>query len=255
MQRPCEEEETNSMPCTCTSCKEEHVTLDAVTWKECSDEARQTNEELKREIEDGTCKGCSEEAEQTKETKEELKGEIEDLKAKVAFLSINHLHLSGRPHGPGSTDVVLVAAGDSPNGGPSKPVPAHRAILISGMSYHIFRAFVIFLYAEACLNEQMACELLASAEKYQVEHLKAYHEKFLISKLNWDNSIRYYAFAHQHNAKEAATSLILDNLDKLRKHQVYFILTENPRLGLELLEASCLARWEKNAAPEDTSAK
>ncbi|KAK3428229.1 hypothetical protein EUGRSUZ_E00985 [Eucalyptus grandis] len=121
-------------------------------------------------------------------------------------------------------------------------------IKISDMSYDALHAFVNFLHAEACLDEQMACELLVSAEKYQ---------KFLVSKLNWDNSIKYYAFAHQHNAKhllEAATSLISDNLDKLRKHQEYPLLVEeDPRLGLELLEA-CLVRRENNAAL-DTSVK
>ncbi|XP_018723901.2 BTB/POZ domain-containing protein At4g08455 [Eucalyptus grandis] len=186
--------------------------------------------------------------------------------------------------------VLMIAAEGGPKGGPSMPVPVHRDILvivsfyllgmsrspifkamlvnemeesrsdtikISDMSYDALHAFVNFLHAEACVNEQMACELLVSAEKYQVEQLKAYCEKFLVSKLNWDNSIKYYAFAHQHNAKhllEAATSLISDNLDKLRKRQEYPLLVEeDPCLGLELLKA-CLVRWENNAAL-DTSAK
>ncbi|KAK2633180.1 hypothetical protein EUGRSUZ_L00413 [Eucalyptus grandis] len=98
-------------------------------------------------------------------------------------------------------------------------------IKISDVSYDALRAFVDYLYsAEAWLDEQMACELLVLAEKYQVKHLKAYCEKFLVSKLNWDNLIVNYAFAHQHNAKlllEATLSLILDNMDKLSKCQEY----------------------------------
>lgn len=61
-------------------------------------------------------------------------------------------------------------------------------IKIGDVSYDALRTFVNYLYtAEAsCLDEQVACELLALAEKYQVMHLKGYCEKFLASKLNWD---------------------------------------------------------------------
>ncbi|KAF8024881.1 hypothetical protein BT93_F1897 [Corymbia citriodora subsp. variegata] len=252
------EEETDSM--RCTSCKKD--ALDASTSEECY--------------------------EKTKQTKEELKREIEDLKAEVAFLSFwyptggRHHQLIGRSQGPGFTDVVLVAAEDGTDGDPSMPVPAHRAILadrsavfkamlenekedsrngtikISDVSYDALRAFVSYLYAEACLDEQMARELLVLAEKYQVEHLKAYCEKFLVSKLNWDNSIICHAFAHQHNAKillEAALSLIMDNLDKLRNHQEYSELVEkDPCFVVELYEA-CHAKQKKNAGPKDTHAK
>ncbi|KAI6689458.1 hypothetical protein NL676_026286 [Syzygium grande] len=275
MQRPCarqhhmEEEETESETDSetesmrCISCKVEYVTRDAGTCKECYEEASETEEELKREI--------------------------RDLEAKVAFLKLcsptdhHHQQLGGRSDGSGFTDIVLVAAEDGPDGGPSMPVPAHRAILanrspvfkamlenemeesrsgtikISDVSYDALRAFVNYLCsAEACLDEQMACELLVLAEKYQVEHLKAYCEKFLVSKLNWDNSIVNYAFAHQHNAKlllEAALSLILDNMDKLRKRQEYSVFVEkHPTLVVEIYE-KCLAKQENTAAPKDTSVK
>ncbi|KAL3737295.1 hypothetical protein ACJRO7_026120 [Eucalyptus globulus] len=208
--------------------------------------------------------------------RQKLKRELENLKAEVAFLSFwsptgrHHRHSSGGSHGPGFTDVVLVAAKDGPKGDPSSPVPAHRAILagqsavfkamlenemeesrngtikISDVSYHALQLFVGYLYVEACLDEQMACELLVLAEKYQVERLKAYCEKFLVSKLNWDNSLKCYAFAHQHNANHllgAALSLIMDNLDGLRNHQEYLELVEkDPRLVVELYEAILASR-------------
>ncbi|KAK3428227.1 hypothetical protein EUGRSUZ_E00983 [Eucalyptus grandis] len=265
------ESETNSETeptMCCLSCEEHYARRDAGTCKECYEEASETEEELKREI--------------------------KDLKAKIRFLSFwsptdhdhdhdHHHHSSGRSHGSGFTDIVLVAAEDGPDGGPSVPVPAHRAVLanrspvfeamlknemeesrsgtikISDVSYDALQAFVNYLYsAEALLDEQMACELLVLAEKYQVKHLKAYCEKFLVSKLNWDNSIVNYAFAHQHNAKlllEAALSLILDNMDKLRKRQEYSeFIEKHPTLVVEILEA-CLKKQENTAAPKDTSAK
>ena len=80
----------------------------------------------------GTCKECYEEA---NETEEDRKREIEDLKAKVAFLRFwspfDPQHLS-RPNGPCFTDVVLVASSDDgSSSGPPIPVPAHKAVLVS----------------------------------------------------------------------------------------------------------------------------
>ncbi|KAH7524572.1 BTB/POZ domain-containing protein At4g08455 [Ziziphus jujuba] len=230
----------------------------------------------------GTCKECYEEA---NETEEELKREIEDLKAKVAFLKFwspidPHHHHSSRSHPPCFSDIVLVASEDA-TGGSAVPVPAHKAVLVSrspvframlenemeeslsgtikigDVSYDALRAFVNYLYtAEACLDEHMACELLVLAEKYQVKHLKAYCEKFLVSKLNWDNSVMNYAFAHQHNAKhmlDAALSLITDNMDKLTKREEYMELVEkDPRLVVEIYEAY-LSKQDNTAAHKDPS--
>ncbi|XP_059453866.1 BTB/POZ domain-containing protein At4g08455 [Corylus avellana] len=231
----------------------------------------------------GTCKECYEEA---NETEEELKREIEDLKAKVAFLRfwspLDH-HSNHRSCGPCFTDVVLVASSDEPTAGPPVPVPAHKAILasrspvfkamlenemeesrsgtikIGDVSYDALRAFVNYLYnAEACLDEQMACDLLVLAEKYQVKHLKSYCEKLLVSKLNWENSIIGYAFAHQHNAKtllDAALSTITDNMDKLTKREEYVELVEkDPRLVVEIYEAY-LSKQVNTAAHKDSPVK
>lgn len=116
-------------------------------------------------------------------------------------------------------------------------------IKIGDVSYDALRTFVNYLYtAEAsCLDEQVACELLALAEKYQVKHLKGYCEKFLLSKLNWDNSLMSYSFARQYNSKpisDAALSLITDNMDKLTQEEEYVELVEkDPRLVVEIYEA------------------
>ncbi|KAJ6405390.1 hypothetical protein OIU84_013361 [Salix udensis] len=255
------ETDSDSETMRCISCKEYYGRCDAGTCKECYEEASDTEEELKREI--------------------------EDLKAKVAFLRfwspLDH-HITHRSSaGPCFTDVVLIAS--SSDGfigtGPSVPVPAHKAVLasrspvfkamlenemeesrsgtikISDVSYDALRSFVNYMYtAEACLDEQMACDLLVLAEKYQVKHLKAYCEKFLVSKLNWDNSVVSYAFAHQHNAKhmlETALSLITDNMDKLTKREEYIELVEkDPRLVVEIYEAY-LSKQVNTAAHKDSS--
>lgn len=80
-------------------------------------------------------------------------------------------------------------------------------------------SYDVLLYtAEVLLDEELACDFLVLAEKYQVEHLKIFCEKFLTSKINNDNAVAHYAFAHLHNTKqllEAALSLIMDNIATL----------------------------------------
>ncbi|XP_062020114.1 BTB/POZ domain-containing protein At4g08455-like [Rosa rugosa] len=209
---------------------------------------------------------------------QENKREIDDLKAKVAFLKF-----STRSQPISFSDVVLVASQDPSAAGAPVPVPALKAVLasrspvframlenqmeeslsgtirIGDISYDLLRAFVNYLYtAEICLDEEMACDLLILAEKYQVQHLKDYCEKFLVSKLNWDNSILSYTFAHQHNAKhivDAALTLITDNMDKLTTREEYMELVEkDPRLVVEVYEAY-LSKQINTAAQKDSSAR
>lgn len=246
----------------CLSCKEDYGDADA-----------------------GTCRECYEEA---GETKEEHKREIDELKSKVNFLRL----ICGRPNlattlnTPCFSDVVLVASGSSESADlqcNSPSIPAHRAVLISrspvframlenqmeeslsgtikisDVSYDALRAFVNYLYtAEACLDEHMACDLLVLAEKYQVKHLKTYCEKYLLSKLSWENSLPYYAFAHQHGAKsllDAAFSLIMDNMDKLSKREEYMELVEkDPRVVVAIYEAY-LSKQVNTAACKDPTTK
>lgn len=201
----------------------------------------------------GTCKECYQEA---NEAEEELRHEIEELKAKLSFLALPSPLLN-----PSTGDLVLLPADDSS----AVPIPAHKHILvsrspvfkamlendmtesrsgtikISDVSYDTLRAFVDYLYtAEASLDNQMACNLLALGEKYQVKHLKTYCEKYLIAKMNWDKAIANYAFAYQYNCKQllnAALAVILDNMDCLTQNEYYAELVDShPRLVVEIYE-------------------
>ncbi|XP_071726997.1 BTB/POZ domain-containing protein At4g08455-like [Rutidosis leptorrhynchoides] len=115
-------------------------------------------------------------------------------------------------------------------------------IKLSDVSHGALCAFVDFLYTtEAPLDDDMACDLLVLANKYEVNHLKNYCENFLISKLNWESSLKNYSFAHQHNAEtllDAALSLILDNMDNLNESKEYLELVEkDTRLLVNIYEA------------------
>ncbi|URE24859.1 C2-BTB1 - Bric-a-Brac, Tramtrack, Broad Complex BTB domain with C2 subfamily [Musa troglodytarum] len=242
----------------CQSCREEYEERDAGTCKECYEEASETEEELKREI--------------------------DDLKSKVAFLRL------ASPHDlVSTTDLILHASSSASPSSPSNPnsslcttpaVPAHRAVLISrspvfkamlenemeesrsgiikiyDVSYDVLRSFVHYLYtAEVLLDEHMACDLLILAEKYQVKHLKIFCEKFMTSKVNSENAVASYAFAHRHNAKqllEASLSLIMDNMATLTEREEYKELVEkDPRLVVEIYEAY-LTRQVNTAAKDLT---
>lgn len=201
----------------------------------------------------GTCKECYEEA---SETEEELKREIEELKARISFLKMWAPEVMLDDH----TDIALEVKDGS-------RIKAHKIVLISkspvframlendmeesrsgiikitDFRYEVLRAFVHYLYAAEVSgfpDEHMACELLVLAEKYQVKHLKTICEKFITSKVNNDNAIMNFAFAHQHNAKhlrEAALSLIIDNMDTLTTREEYHELVDkDPRLVVEIYE-------------------
>lgn len=94
--------DSNKGTMKCISCREDYGTRDAGTCKECYEEASETEEELKREI--------------------------EELKAKVAFLRISSpIEQSNRRP---CSDVVLVASNDDSDA-PAVPVPAHKYVLVS----------------------------------------------------------------------------------------------------------------------------
>ena len=129
-------------------------------------------------------------------------------------------------------------------------------IKIFDVSYDVLRAFVHYMYtAEARLDEQMASDLLVLAEKYEVKHLKTFCEKFITSKVNNENAIAHYAFAHRHSAKqllEASLSVLMDNMSTLADREEYKELVEkDPRLVVEIYEAY-LNRQVNTAAGKDT---
>ncbi|CAA6668437.1 unnamed protein product [Spirodela intermedia] len=238
----------------CHSCREEYEDVDAGTCKECYEEASETEEELKREI--------------------------EDLKAKVSFLRLcspidPHLpppHPPPPPIFPFTPGPVAVTAHpdyclNQPGASPDEPfacLQGHAGERDGGeperhhqdrdVSYTVLQTFIHYLYtAEALLDEQMACDLLVLAERYQVKHLKVFCEKFMISKVNGETAVMSFAFAHRHNAGmllETALALILDNMSMLTAREEYRELVEkDPRLVVEIYEAY-LTR-QVNTAPRE----
>lgn len=132
-------------------------------------------------------------------------------------------------------------------------------IKIPDASPKVLRSFVDYLYtAETPLDEENAPDLLILAEKYQVNHLKVFCETYMTSKVNHENAIACYAFAHQHNARQlqdAALSLIIENMVSLREREEYKELVErDPRLVVEIYEAY-LCRQTNMATLKDSNVK
>ncbi|KAK7302048.1 hypothetical protein RJT34_12927 [Clitoria ternatea] len=202
----------------------------------------------------GTCKECyeKEKEELKRKTKElvEMKSKNEELESKASFLSICSPVLNPSPFF--STEPLLLVPVDDSS---ASPIPAHKNILvtrspvfkamlesdmlesrsgkikIADVSCEVLRAFVNFLYtAEACLNDKMAGSLLALGEKYQVKHLKAYCEKFLISKLNWDKSLKFFTFASKYNCKQlkgASMEVIMNNMPNFTENYYHEVMARN----------------------------
>eukprot|EP00252_Welwitschia_mirabilis_P002311 TRINITY_DN12227_c0_g3_i1.p1 TRINITY_DN12227_c0_g3~~TRINITY_DN12227_c0_g3_i1.p1 ORF type:complete len:258 (+),score=41.21 TRINITY_DN12227_c0_g3_i1:248-1021(+) len=213
----------------CISCKEEYMPSSA-----------------------GTCRECYEEA---SETEEELKKEIEELKSRIGFLKMWASEAMQDTY----TDVIL----QLPDG---SKINVHRAVLISkspvfkamlenemeesrtrtikisDFSYDVLRSFVHYLYtAEFFPDEQRVYDLLVLAEKYQVKHLKTVCENHITSRLNKENALLCFAFAHQHNAKQlrdASLYIIIENMHSFTTRDEYEELVDkDPRLVVEIYEA------------------
>lgn len=123
----------------CKSCEEKYLGRDSFFCEDCYEKVSKTAEEYKQEIED-----FKESYEKVSKTAEEYKQDIEDLKAKNFFLSIwIQTDQKGRFHGPGFSDIALVTTKDGPDGGQSKPVLAHRAILVSIAFCSLFSSLIL----------------------------------------------------------------------------------------------------------------
>ncbi|KAK1299841.1 BTB/POZ domain-containing protein [Acorus calamus] len=165
------------------------------------------------ESEAGTCKECYEEASKTKEElKRDRRPQIQDLLPTPPFPSPQPPPLRRSP------PPALLRRRRLPHPAvPSTGIHAHKAVLMSrspvfkailektrsgtikivDVSYDVLRSFVHYLYtAEVLLDERMTCDLLVLAKKYQVKHLKSYCEKFMTSKVNSENAIVTFTFAH-----------------------------------------------------------
>ncbi|KAK7301983.1 hypothetical protein RJT34_12860 [Clitoria ternatea] len=230
----------------CLSCEKVYDPKNMVTCNNCYEKE---NEELKRI---------------TKEI-DELKRKNEELEFKTSILSLS-TPFQNRSLGL-STDLLLLLPADDSS---ASAIPIHRNILvnlspvfkamlesdmlesrsgtikIADVSCETLRAFVVYLYtAEACLDDQMAGNLLALGEKYQVKYLKAYCEKFFISNMNWDKSLQLFAFANKYNCQQlrsASLDVIMNHMDQLTKNDYYDELLENNPL---LLVEICQTHYRK----------
>lgn len=93
------DDDDDNITMRCLSCEDDYDPDDAGTCKECYDEANETEEEFKRQI--------------------------QDLKSKVSFLT-----LASPLDAPSTTDLILLPSGDSF----SPSIPAHKAVLVSTLS-------------------------------------------------------------------------------------------------------------------------
>ncbi|KAI5073298.1 hypothetical protein GOP47_0011311 [Adiantum capillus-veneris] len=202
----------------------------------------------------GTCRECYDEA---SETEEALKKEIEELHARIAFLKT----WAPEAMEENCADISLECVDGS-------KIRAHRAVLISrstvfkamlenkmeesrtntiritDFTYDVLRLFVHYLYTAEIYPESLedcAVDLLALAEKYNVKQLKLVCERYMISKLNCGNAISNFEYASLHgakNLKQAALSTIMDNIqDLIGKTDYLDLVNRDAKLVVEIFES------------------
>ncbi|GAB2289803.1 hypothetical protein Dimus_024107 [Dionaea muscipula] len=233
----------------------------------------------------GSCKECYVKARdktvELERKNEELERKNEELKVIVDFLRLSSPSSHDDPiarSSPLSSDVTLVASDDLPDA----PIPANKLVLanrspvfkamletameesisgtikISDVTYDLLHVFVNYLYtADVCLDEKIASNLLVLAEKYQVKHLNELCQRYLMSNLNWDNSLSKYVFARQHSAGillEASLSIITDDIDKFMNRDEYGeLVKKDPSSVVGIFEA--YAKKQVNIAAKKGSAE
>ncbi|GAB2289897.1 hypothetical protein Dimus_024198 [Dionaea muscipula] len=233
------------------------------TCKECYAGASNTAVELERLIQE-----LERKIEELEREIEELERENEELKANVDFLrhsppSSHDDTIQYHPQSsPVSTDVKLVASDDLPDA----PILANKFVLasrspvfkamlktameesisgtikISDVTHDSLNAFVNYLYtADVFLDEKIASDLLVLADKYQVKHLNELCQRYLVSILNWDNSVSNYCFAYKYSAEkllEASLSIITNNMDKFMNGDDYReLVKKDPSFLVGIFEA------------------
>ena len=91
--------------------------------------------------------------------------------------------------------------------------------------------------------EKYAGDLLAAAEKYQLDQLKGSCEEMLISKLDVENCIEMLLLAEMHqatNLKTTAVEFFTKNIRKFDAIDWKFALKNQPTLVMEIME--CLLK-------------
>ncbi|GAB2289797.1 hypothetical protein Dimus_024101 [Dionaea muscipula] len=271
---------SESMSMQCLSCKKYlyYKTIARSPFGPCWSEGRWTTSEGDDTTNGlGICKECYVKA---RDTTVELERENEELKSNVDFLRLSSPSLHDDPNQPRPSplfsDITLVASDDLSDA----PILANRFVLasrspvfkamletameesisgtikISDVIYDSLHAFVNYLYtADVCLNENIASNLLILAGKYQVKHLNELCQKYLVSNLNWDNSVSKYVFAYQHSAEkllEASLSIITDDIDKFMNRDEYAeLVNKDPSFVLGIFEA--YAKKQVNTTSKNAS--
>ena len=91
------------------------------------------------------------------------------------------------------------------------------------------------------ITAKVAFDLLATADKYQLDLLKNMCEDKLCSSLEISNSVEYLVLGELHNAenlRKMALGLVVNNMDLIVDSEVYMtLMTKHADLALEITKA------------------
>ncbi|CAD7953611.1 unnamed protein product, partial [Amoebophrya sp. A120] len=118
---------------------------------------------------------------------------------------------------------------------PNEPIP------IPDVSYEAFVTLLEYLYTDIIpdhLSTDTAVELLISAERYLLQRLKALCEDLIRKGIGFDNVVPILLTAKKHRAdglKDMCMDFIVANEAKMKQHETFKDLTEEPMLLYDLL--------------------
>ncbi|CRK97021.1 CLUMA_CG010335, isoform A [Clunio marinus] len=112
--------------------------------------------------------------------------------------------------------------------------------VISDVSAEVFDEMLHFMYKSKISNLEHAEDLLAVADRYQIDDLKAIIENHLFHKLEDDNAHRFFQLAHRHNCCNEFKKECFEVLERLF-NDINHILPEEflnqPEKVREILDA------------------
>ena len=123
-------------------------------------------------------------------------------------------------------------------------------VTLKEIDFNVVREILHFIYTGATnrnVLEEKTVELLAAAERFQMDELKRICEDCLCGNLSIDNAIEYLVLGDYHQAHKLsrmAVNMIAQNLDKVVRTEEYQDLKKHYPLLVDLIDnqlQSCFA--------------
>jgi speckle-type POZ protein len=131
---------------------------------------------------------------------------------------------------------------------------ANNKVKVDDIQPDVFKVVLTYMYTGqvpkfSTGENNVVYELLYAADKYQLDDLKLFCERQLVSILNFQNAARIIQFAHLHNApelKKATLQFISKNVMNVRATKEWEQVKQCPEIVDEIIQAMHTVIQSKN---------